>query len=159
MCMKSVNINNMFYEDDLSGFSKNLKFGEIKTQVKAIKNANDKYFISRLYILCNITAMSSKEEDENLTNVYDIMWTFGYVNSENTFDNKKIAESVVDTNMNKIDDSTVSSRSFCNHIRIVELKDYPVDKIGKYYLKTYIKKANENSNWQIQSITSIDITE
>lgn len=157
MCMKSININNIFYEDDLSSFSQNPKFGEIKTQVKAIKNKDGKYFIGRLYIFCSFTAMSSKEEDPKLTNVYDVMWTFGCVNSDNTFDNKKIAETIFDTTENKIDNSTVSTRSFCNQNRIVELKDYQIEETGKYYLKTYIKKSNTDVDWQIQSITSIDV--
>lgn len=156
MCMKSVNISNIFYEDNLSGFNGNLRFGEIKTKIKAIKDINNKYYINRLYVLCNFTAMSSSE-DSHLTNIYDIMWTFGCLNSNNIFDNKQIAETVIDTKINKTDNPTVSSRSFTNQFRIVELKDYPIDELGKYYLKTYIKKTGTNDDWQVQSITAIDV--
>lgn len=157
MCMKSVNLNNSFFEEDLSGVSGNLRFGETKSKIKAIKGSNDNYYISRLYILLNFNAMSSQDEDPYLTNVYDIMWTFGCVNSNNIFDNKKISETIIDTKCNKIKNSIVSERAFTNQIRILELKDFAIEDQGKYYLKTYIKKNGTNDGWQIQSITAIDI--
>ena len=158
MCMKGININNLFYEDNLTGFNDNLKFGDIKEQIKVIRNSSNKYIISRLYILCTLNAMSTKE-DNDLTSVYDVMWTFGFVNSDNIFDNKKIAETTLDTSVNKINDNTVSTRLFSNQIRIIELKDYLINKTGRCYLKTYIKKKYTEDNWQIQSITTIDIVD
>ena len=101
----------------------------------------------------------STKEDNDLTSVYDVMWTFGFVNSDNIFDNKKIAETTLDTSVNKINDNTVSTRLFSNQIRIIELKDYLINKTGRCYLKTYIKKKNTKDNWQIQSITTIDIVD
>ena len=36
MCMKGININNLFYEDNLTGFNDNLKFGDIKEQMNIL---------------------------------------------------------------------------------------------------------------------------
>lgn len=159
MCMKSVNINNLFFEDDLSGLGTSMRFGDLKSSIKVSKDSNNNYCINRLYVLCYFTAMSSKSEDPDLTNVYDVMWTFGCVNGDNVFDNKKIAETVIDTKVNKIEKPVVSSRSFTNQTRTLELKNYPINELGKYYLKTYIRKNGTTDDWQIQSITSIDVEE
>lgn len=158
MCMKSVNINNTFFEENLSGINGNLRFGESKTKIKALLDSNSNYYINKLYILLNFSAMSSSE-DRNLTNVYDIIWTFGCLNSQSDFENKTIAKTIIDTTCNKTTNSVISARSFTNQIRLVELKDYKIDELGQYYLKTYIKKHGTDDTWQVQSITSIEIEE
>lgn len=157
--MKSVNINNLFFEDDLSGLGTSMRFGDLKSSIKVSKDSNNNYCINRLYIFCCFTAMSSKSEDPDLINAYDVMWTFGCINGDDAFDNKKIAETVIDTKVNKIENSIVSSRSFMNQYLTIKLINYPINELGRYYLKTYIRKNGTDDDWQIQSITSIDIEE
>ena len=101
--------------------------------------------------------MTPERQDENLTNVYEVMWIFGCVNN-GYFDSFKIAETYFYTENNKISDDAVSTRSFCNSTHVIKLNGYIIDKTGRYYLKTYIREKG-TEEWQIQSITSINITE
>lgn len=170
MCMKSVNMTTAFYEDDLSGINGVIKYGEMISQVTAKTDNEGNHYIDRLYIFTAFSAISSKEEDPDLTNKYDVMWTLGDLN-ETVFDNKIITEQIIDAAKNKISNPLVSARNFSNQSIVPVIKNFKVDRPGKYYLKIYIKKhidmtienndnnSNdaENIEWQIQSINSIDV--
>ncbi|MBQ4572143.1 MAG: hypothetical protein IJA80_02550 [Clostridia bacterium] len=153
--MKSVNITTMFVEDDLSNIAEGIVSDRQVFKIKAEKNNNEKSVNLRIVTFLN--AMSSNE-DPFLENVYDIMWTLGCV-KDGEFDNTNIGTTIFDTAKCKIKNEKVSARQFTNERRKLILNHYVIDTLGTYYLKVYIKKANTELPWEIQSINSIEICE
>lgn len=159
MCMKNVNINTLFFEDDLSGISEKTRYSEMLSSITAKQNNINEYYIERLYIYTKFNAMSSEKEDPDLSKKYDLMWTFGCMINENTFDNTILGTSLVDSSEDKVSNPFVSSRSFTNQNRTLALKNYKVNVPGTYYLKVYIREHNDHtdSEWQIQSFNTIEV--
>lgn len=158
MCMKSVNINTIFYEGDLACFTGEERYGKILKQIKAVKNQNNEYTIGNLVVYTMFNAMSSSE-DKNLSNKYELLWTFGYV-KDDKFYNNKIGLQDIDTTKNKVSNSIVSARSFTNQSFNFMLNNYIVSEPGLYYLKVYIRKMDadvSNAEWQVQSINFIEV--
>ena len=156
MCMKSVNITTVFVEDDLSNIAEGIVFDRQISRIKAEKNNNGENTV-KLNIVTLLNAMSS-DEDPDLTNVYDIMWTFGCL-KDDEFYNQNIGFTVFDTAKCKINNEKVSLRQFTNERRKLVLNHFVIDTLGTYYLKVYIKKADTEQKWQIQYINSIEICE
>ncbi len=156
MCMKSVNITTMFVEDDLCRVAEGIVSERQLLKLRAEKNSNNEYTVN-LNVVTFLNAMSS-DEDPQLENVYDIMWTFGCL-KEDKFDNTNIGLTIFDTAKCKMFNEKVSIRQFTNERRKLVFNHYIIDTLGTYYLKVYIKKANTEQSWQIQSINSIEICE
>lgn len=152
--MKSVNIVTVFFDSDLSDFMGNAQFGKKIKKIVAKKDIyGQKNIINNICIVTFFNAMSS-DEDEELTNKYDILWTFGHLEDDN-FVNEKIAISDIDVSVNKIDKiENVTCKSFTNQFLKINLENYEVKTPGKYYLKVYLRKKNgdQDAVWQAQSI-------
>lgn len=154
--MKSVNVTTMFVEDDLSNIAEGYVSDRQIFKIKAEKNSNGEHTI-KLNIVTFLNAMSS-DEDNNLSNRYEIMWTFGCLEN-NSFENKVLGTTYFDTAKEKKYHEAVSTRQFTNERRKLVVDHYVIENLGTYYLKVYIKLADSEDSWQIQSINSIEICE
>lgn len=156
MCMKSINITSIFVEDDFNNVADGFVYDRRLTKIKTEKNSNGENTI-KLNIITFFNAMSF-DEDEKLEKKYDIMWTFGYMDSEGDFNNKVLGTAIFDTSIEKIDISQVSKKVFTNQSKRIIYNHYVIDEIGTYYLKVYIRETGSDG-WQIQAINQIEVCE
>lgn len=154
MCMKSVNISSVFYDDDLSELGGCLQFGKAINEVISTKDFEGNNIIKNLTIVSFACALSS-DQDPKLNKKYELLWQFGTVIND-AFVAKSIAKDVFDTEINKIEEiSKITCKSFTNQVFKFTLRNYKIEKPGKYYLKVYIREAGKNEKWQIQSMNTI----
>lgn len=154
MCMKSVNISSVFYDDDLSELGGRLHFGKIVNEVATSTDFEGNSIIERLTVVSFVSALSS-DHDPQLDKKYELLWQFGTVIG-NDFVAKSLAKDVFDTEINKVDEiPEITCKSFTNQVFKFTLRNYKIDQPGNYYLKIYIREAGNGQKWQIQSMNTI----
>ena len=156
MCMKSVNISSVFFNDDLSELGGHTQFGKVIDEVTTVKDFDGNDIIENLTVVSFVCALSS-DNDPHLTKKYELLWQFGTVIDDN-FDAKSVSKNFFDTEINKVEEiPKITCKSFTNQIFKFTLRNYKIEQFGKYYLKVYIREAGDKGKWQIQSMNKITV--
>ena len=154
MCMKSVNISSVFYDDDLSELGGRLQFGKVVNEVTTVEDFDGNNIVENLTIVSFASALSS-DQDQQLVKKYELLWQFGTVIND-VFTAKSIAKDIFDTEINKVEEiPEITCKSFTNQIFKFTLRNYKIEQPGNHYLKVYIREAGKNEKWQIQSMNTI----
>lgn len=160
MCVKNMNVSTDFYESDLSAYSGSMQLGRVVESIKADLREDNKYYIDELTIATLICAMSSSEDPE-LTKKYNIRWTFGTIESDQSGEERFEYYVVSDAEFNPLKNkkekrSQAICRHFSNQTFKFTLRDYEVSKSGDYYLKVFLKGEGETT-WTLQSMNYINV--
>ncbi len=160
MCMKDLNVSTIFCES-VSIENEKISFCNSFEEVPVDSTDYDtKYVAKRLNVVSFFSALST-DEDKDLTKKYDVLWTLGFVDDNGEFVNQEIGKAVFDVSRNKIEEvQGVSNRSFTNQIVIIDLDSHRFKKLGKYFLKVYLKESGkEQQLWQLQTMNAFETVE